>query len=152
MARWPPQSPPKRSSNLHLVRGRYRCSPAEAATGLHWSLGFDDAAYYAARFADTDLTGCIVLRARVPRDEIVAFIGGSANQEAIPAEVPTAYEVVTDHQRIGEAAVRCALRLQALKAKGWAETGSEGISEQAAMQTRARMAAAGVPRGTAIVA
>ena len=23
MARWPPQSPPKRSSNLHLVRGRY---------------------------------------------------------------------------------------------------------------------------------
>ena len=24
MARWPPQSPPKRSSNLHLVRGRYQ--------------------------------------------------------------------------------------------------------------------------------
>lgn len=137
---------------VEIYRGTMGCSPAEAATGLHWSLGFDDAAYYAARFADTDLTGCIVLRARVPRDEIVAFIGGSANQEAIPAEVPTAYEVVTDHQRIGEAAVRCALRLQALKAKGWAETGSEGISEQAAMQTRARMVAAGVVRGTAIVA
>ena len=30
MARWPPQSPPKRSSNLHLVRGRYRIPAAVA--------------------------------------------------------------------------------------------------------------------------
>lgn len=137
---------------VDIYRGTMGCSPAEAATGLHWSLSFDDAAYYAARFADTHLTGCIVLRTRVPRDEIVAFIGGSANQEVVPAEVPTAFEVVTDHQRIGDAALRCALRLQALKAKGWAETGSAGSAEQVAMQTRARMAAAGVPRGTAIVA
>ncbi|EHP94206.1 hypothetical protein [Methylorubrum extorquens] len=137
---------------VEIYRGTMGCSPAEAAAGLHWSLGFEDAAYYAARFADADLTGCIVLRTRVPRDEIVAFIGGSANQEVIPAAVPTTFEVITDHQRIGDAALRCALRLQALKAKGWAETGSEGIAEEAAMATRARMAATGVPRGTAIVA
>ncbi|WP_245268061.1 hypothetical protein [Methylorubrum extorquens] len=137
---------------VEVYRGTMGCGPAEAATGLHWSLSFDDAAYYAARFADSELTGCIVLRARVAPDEIAAFIGGSANQEVIPVAAPALFEVIDDHQRIGDAAVRCARRGQTLLVQGWTETGSEGIAEEAAMATRARMAAAGVPRGTAVVA
>ena len=44
MARWPPQSPPKRSSNLHLVRGRYPCGRGHIGltTGgdaLKWAFG-----------------------------------------------------------------------------------------------------------------
>lgn len=62
------------------------------------------------------------------------------------------FEVITDKERIGDAAVRTALRCQALKAQGWSEIGSLGLAEQAAMQVRARMAAAGVPRGASIVA
>ena len=103
---------------VSLYRGTMGLSPAVAATGLHWSLSFEDAAYFAVRFADTDLTGSIVLHARVPLDEIVAFIAGTAHQGVVPATLPTTFEVITDQQRIGDAAVRCARRGQALLAQG----------------------------------
>lgn len=127
------------------------CSPAEAATGLHWTTSFDDAAFYACRFADAALTGVIVLHARVPRDGIACLVTTSAHSEVVPAEAPTDFEVITDHERIGDAAVRRHHQLAALKTVGWVETGAAGVAEAAAHATRARMAAAGVPRDTAIV-
>ena len=137
---------------IDIYRGTMGCSPADAVTGLHWSLEFDKAAFYAVRFADTDLTGCIVLHARVHRDELIAFVSGAAGSEVVPATVPWDFEVVTDKDRIGDAGVRHARYEQSLAAKGWVETDSLGNAEAAAMAARARMAAAGVPRGAAIVA
>ena len=137
---------------LDIYRGTMGISPQIAATGLHWSLNFDDAARYAVRFADADLTGCVVLHARVPRDSIACLVSTSAHSELVPVEAPTSFEVITDYQRIGDAAVRRHHQLAALVAAGWVETGSAGVAEAAARATRARMAAAGVPRGTAIVA
>lgn len=138
---------------VDIFRGTLGCSPAEAATGLHWSLAFDDAAFYAARFADEDLTGVHVIHARVPRSDIAAFIAGTAHQEVIPAEVPASFEVIIDKNRIGDAAVRNGLWIQKIKeGGGWYETGTHGTAERIAREARARMAATGVPRGASIVA
>lgn len=109
--------------------------------GLHWSPRFEAAAWYGARFAAADLAGVIVLHARVPRVGIAAFIPGTADDEVVPAEVPTAFEVVTDAERIGDAAVCWDHRLTELKAQGWASIKSYERSRQVAMVARARMAA-----------
>lgn len=140
---------------VDLYRGTMGCSPAEAAAGLHWTTAFDKAALYACRFADAALTGVIVTAARVPRAGIAAWVVGVVNTEVVPAEAPAAYEVVTDKERIGDAAVRFARKQEILAAEGWTaapgSVASDRQAEAAAMATRARMAAAGVPRGTAIV-
>lgn len=101
---------------MSLYRGTMGVSPAVAATGLHWTPRFESAAIFAARFADTDLTGCIVLHARVPRDEIVCFLSDSAHGEVIPAQAPVVFDVVTDKERIGGAALREAARQQEIQA------------------------------------
>lgn len=123
-----------------LYRGTIGCSPAETATGLHWSPRFEAAAWYGARFAAADLAGVIVLHARVPRSGIAAFIPGTADDEVVPVEVPAAFEVIRDAGRIGDAAVRWDRRLTELKAQGWASVKSYERSRQVAMQARARMA------------
>lgn len=148
---------------VSLYHGTMGVSPQTAATGLHWSLSFDDAAHYACGFADAALTGVIVLHARVSRDGIACIVSTSAHSEVVPVEAPTDFEVITDHQRIGDAAVRRHHELAPLLDKGWIQTGAAGAAEAvirgqltaaqaAAHATRARMAAAGVPRGAAIVA
>jgi hypothetical protein len=140
---------------LDIYRGTMGCSPAAAATGLHWTTTFEMAALYACRFADAALTGVIVLHARVPCERVAAFLTCVMGNEVIPAEVPTDYEVITDHQRIGDAAVRWAARQNELWAQGgWLLVGgtADSLGRRGAMSTRARMAAAGVPRGAAIVA
>lgn len=135
-----------------IYRGTVGVSPADAARGWHWSLSFDDAAYYGCRYADAALTGVVVIRARVRRDEIAAWIAGTAHSELIPAETPAEFETMTDHGEIGDTAVRAAHRYEALIQSGeWRDNGSRGLGQHAAMAARARMAAAGVPRGTAIV-
>lgn len=148
------QAPPGTPEVVDVYRGTMGCSPADAATGLHWSLSFDDAAHYACRFADARLTGVIVLHARLPRQGIACFVSDVAHSELVPADVPASYETITDHERIGDAAVRNAHRMQVLKAAGgWREIeGGRGVGRQAAMAARARMAVAGVAPGTAIVA
>lgn len=153
-ARFTEVMPADLPETVDIYRGTMGCSPAAAAKGLHWSLSFDDASRYACRFADEHLTGVIVLHARVPREGIACYVTGTGHSELVPAEVPIAYKVVTDHKRIDEAAVRCIERMRALLATpGWTEIeGSRGIGRQVAMATRARMAAAGIPPGTAIVA
>ncbi|MEE8630219.1 MULTISPECIES: hypothetical protein [Methylobacterium] len=138
---------------VDIYRGSMGCSPAAAATGLHWSLNSDDAAYYACRFADAAMTGVIVVHARVPRDGIACIVSGCAHSELVPVEAPTSFEVITDHQRIGDAAERRHHQLAAMKAAGgWFETITTGMAGAAAKANRARMAAAGVAPGTAIVA
>lgn len=93
-----------------------------------------------------------VIHARVPRESIAAFISGTAHREVVPAEAPVSYETITDKDRIGDAAVRNALRLQALQRQGWGSTSTTGAAERVARGVRARMAAAGVVPGTAAVA
>lgn len=138
---------------VDLYRGTLGCSPSEAVKGLHWSLRFDDAAFYAARHADAALTGVIVVHARVPREGIAAFISGTAHQEVVPVEAPAVFEVIIDKERIGDAAVRNALRLQGLRDReGWKTIEICGTAARVATEARARMAEAGVPRGTAILA
>lgn len=116
--------PAELPETLDIYRGTMGCSPVEAAAGLHWSLNFDDAAHYACGFADAALTGVIVLHARVPRDGIACIVSTSAHREVVPVEVPTDFEVITDHQRIGDAAVRQHHQLAALLEKGWIQTGT----------------------------
>lgn len=146
-------APPGTPEVVSLYRGTMGCRPTIAARGWHWSFSLDDAAYYGCRFADAAMTGVIVVHARVPREGIAAFITGTAYSEVIPAEVPAEFETIIDHERIGDAAVRAARRFQELRAAGgWSDTGTAGIARQAAMAARARMTAAGVVPGTAIVA
>lgn len=125
---------------VDLYRGTIGCSAAETATGLHWSTRFEAAAWYGARFADAALTGVIVLHARVPRCGIAAFISGTADDEVVPAEVPAAFEVISDAGPIADAAVRWDHHLTELKAQGWASVKSYERSRQVAMAARARMA------------
>ena len=143
--------PPNLPEMVNLYRGTMGVSPAVAATGLHWAARFESAALFACRFADTDLTGCIVIHARVPRDEIVCFAPDSVHGEMIPARAPAVFDVITDKERIGGAALREAARQQEIQAH-FGPALSFGLAEQVAMRTRARMTAAGVPRGAAIVA
>ncbi len=71
----------------------------------------------------------------------------------MPVEAPAVFEVITDKDRIGDAAVRNALRLQGLRdRKGWKTIEIHGTAARVATEARARMAAAGIPRGTAILA
>lgn len=133
-------APETLAETVDLYRGTLGCTPAEAAAGLHWSPRFDAAAWYAARFADAALTGAMVLHARVPRDGIAAFIPGTADDEVVLAEVPTVFTIITDPERIGDAAVRWDRRIRALLAEGWASVGGYARSRQVAMAARARMA------------
>ncbi len=137
---------------LTIYRGTMGCSPAAAATGLHWTDTFEKACFFACRFADEHLTGVIVLKAEVRRDELVAFLEAAGEHELIPAAVPTSYEVVTDHALIGAAGHRAMIRYRDLIAQGHPFIPTLGMAEQAAMATRTRMAAAGVAQGAAIVA
>lgn len=144
-------APQEWPGTVGLYRGTLGCNPAEAAAGLHWTTRFDDAAFYAARFADEHLTGAIVLHARVPRSEIACVIAGSAHEEVVPADVPTSFDVISDKARIGDAAVRNVERMNDMKAGGgWYEADTGGMSKRVAMAARARMAAIEVPPGASI--
>lgn len=139
---------------VDVYRGTMGCSPAEAVQGMHWSLKFDHAAFYGARHADADLTGVIVVHARIPRAGIALHVSNTHHSEVVPAEAPRHFEVIADHQGIGDAAVRYAIERREVVAAGdgWSAVDSFGGPQRAAAAARARMAAAGVPRGTAIVA
>jgi hypothetical protein len=135
---------------VDLYRGTLGCSAAQAATGLHWTTRFDSAAAFAAWYADDDLTGVIVLHTRVPRTEIACFISTSVHDEMIPADVPAMFDVITDKDRIKAGVVREAARQEQLQARYVLPKG-HGTAERVAMEARARMAAAGVPRGAALI-
>lgn len=140
---------------VDLYRGTMGVSPEIAAAGLHWSNAFGKAAFFACRFADAHLTGVIVLHARVPRDSLVAAVAGleeHGEHELVLADVPTSFEVITDHALILHEAFQAMRRYQALAEQGYKFTETRGHAERAAAATRARMAAAGVAPGTAIVA
>ena len=136
---------------LTIYRGTMGISPAVAASGLHWADTFEKACFYACRFADRHMTGVIVVKAEVHRDEIVAFLEALGEHEVIPADVPAHFEVVADHELILSAGHRALLRYRDQIAQGHPFIATRGIAERAAMVTRDRMTAAGIAPGTAIV-
>ena len=138
---------------VDIYRGSMGVSPHVAKLGLHWSLSFDDASYYAARFADEHLTGAVVLHARVPRDSIACIVSCTAHSELVPADVPAEFVVIIDHDRIADAAVRAMelRKAQIASGKWFVIAGSHGIGRRDALEARERMAAAGVAPGTALV-
>lgn len=135
---------------VDLYRGTLGCSPAQAASGLHWSTRFDSAAAFATRFADDHLTGVIVVHARVPRSEIACFVQTSLMGEVIPAEPPTVFDVIADREQIAAAVMREAARQDQFLQAGYTLSETYGTGERIAWEARARMAA-GVLPGTAIV-
>ncbi|GJD93315.1 hypothetical protein [Methylobacterium iners] len=95
--------------DVTIARGTVNCTPEENAAGMHWGIGcpgsdpFDGAAFFACGWPHPT-----VVVARVHRSALVYFVDGVLPYEVLPEDVPTAYEVVTDQDRIMEGAVRFA--------------------------------------------
>lgn len=85
-----------------IYRGIQGILPEEGAAGLHWSLSFECAAFFATRYQNRK-KGC-VLTTKIHRAEIVFYSAGRNEDEVIPEKAPLKYEVTEDQNQIAEAA------------------------------------------------